>query len=480
MPIVTFDNVKQGMLLEETQQLNYTLNTSDVTIVAEYKSLNESVATVSDTGLITAVEKGSTVIVVKLIDAENPERYSMQQFLITVTELVYNINYVLYGGDNNEANPEDYTDRNCPITLEEPTRYGYTFKGWYLDNAYTQPITNIEQGTKKNLTLFAKWEVDVYSVTFDTNGGSPLSNIDYSIETLGFYFPTPVKTGYTFVRWVDLNTNEERSYVKNGTLENIEVKAEWVPTVYTITYNLNNGVYEEEYVKEYTIEDETITLITPTRDYYEFGGWCADELCETAIITEIPAGSYGDKEFYAKWTPVTYYITYEGLQFVDLQQGKNHEDNPYQYNIESETIVLEEPIRLGYKFLGWFTDEEHTTPITEIPTGSHDDITVYADWEIIVYNIKYEDGVQEGSASPDATNPNDTILTYTVETPTFELDDATRKGYDFIVWKEGNKILRGSTGDKTFTAIWEVIEYKISYEGMSFSESASPKATYPA
>ena len=126
MPTVTFDEVKKEMLLEETQQLNYTVSTTDVTLEAEYKSLNESVATVSNTGLITAVEEGSTVIVVKLVDSENPERYSMHQFLITVTELVYEVKYEVYGGENSEANPEEYTDRNCPITLEEPTRVGYT------------------------------------------------------------------------------------------------------------------------------------------------------------------------------------------------------------------------------------------------------------------------------------------------------------------------------------------------------------------
>ena len=474
MPTVTFDEVKKEMLLEETQQLNYTVSTTDVTLEAEYKSLNESVATVSNTGLITAVEEGSTVIVVKLVDSENPERYSMHQFLITVTELVYEVKYEVYGGENSEANPEEYTDRNCPITLEEPTRVGYTFKGWYLDNAYTEEITSIDKGTKKNLTLFAKWEADVYTVKLDTNGGKEISDIEYTIETLGFYFPTPVKTGYTFVKWVDVNTNEERAFVKNGTLENIEVKAEWVPTVYTITYNLNNGVYTGEYVKEYTIEDETITLIVPTRDYYIFNGWCMDELCETEIVTEIPAGSYGDKVYYAKWTPITYYITYEGLQFVDLQQGKNNEENPYKYNVESETITFKEPTRLGYKFLGWYLDAEHTTEITEIKAGSNGDVTIYADWEIIVYNIEYKGVDFTGvSASPDVTNPNETIVTYTVETPTFELEDATRKGYTFKGWNPGKTVARGTTGDLTFEATWEVVEYTITYVDGVQSGSAS-------
>ena len=194
MPSVSFDVVKQDMLLGDTQQINYSVTSTNVTLEAEYKSLNESVAKVSDTGLITAVEEGSTVVVVKLVDADYPERYSLHQFLITVTELVYDIKYEVYGGENSKLNPTEYTDRNCPITLEAPTKRGYTFRGWFLDNSYTEEITTIEEGTKKNLTLFAKWEADVYTVTFDTNGGAELSNIEYNVETLGFYFPTPVKT----------------------------------------------------------------------------------------------------------------------------------------------------------------------------------------------------------------------------------------------------------------------------------------------
>ena len=67
--------------------------------------LNENVIMVSDTGLITAIEEGSAVVIVKFIDTENPERYLTKQFLITVTEMVYHINYVIYDGENNNANP---------------------------------------------------------------------------------------------------------------------------------------------------------------------------------------------------------------------------------------------------------------------------------------------------------------------------------------------------------------------------------------
>ena len=89
-------------------------------------------------------------------------------FTATWKAIEYPITYVLNGGTNDENNPTTYTIEDS-ITLEDPTKEGYDFVGWYTDAALTV-LTNpiIEKGTKGELTFYAKWEVSGY--TFEDNG----------------------------------------------------------------------------------------------------------------------------------------------------------------------------------------------------------------------------------------------------------------------------------------------------------------------
>ena len=69
----------------------------------------------------------------------------------------YTIKYKLNGGKNSSKNPSSYTVEKA-VTLKNPTRKGYVFKGWYTDSKFKNKVTKIAKGTKKNLTLYAKWK----------------------------------------------------------------------------------------------------------------------------------------------------------------------------------------------------------------------------------------------------------------------------------------------------------------------------------
>ena len=68
----------------------------------------------------------------------------------------YKITYKLGKGTNNSRNPEYYY--NEKVNLKAASKKGYTFKGWYTDSKYTKKITTIAKSSKKNLTVYAKWE----------------------------------------------------------------------------------------------------------------------------------------------------------------------------------------------------------------------------------------------------------------------------------------------------------------------------------
>lgn len=96
-------------------------------------------------------------------DKELTNEFTAQTFTvstklyISLEYIAYNINYVLDGGVNNEANPETYTIKDTSIYLYEPNREGYTFDGWYLEDTFETEITEIDCSSLSDITVYAKW-----------------------------------------------------------------------------------------------------------------------------------------------------------------------------------------------------------------------------------------------------------------------------------------------------------------------------------
>ena len=129
---------------------------------------------------------------------------------------------------------------------------------------------------------------------------------------------------------------------------------------------------------------------------------------------------------------------------------------------ECATIPTETVVRNGYNFDGW--DFDFTTPITA-------NTVITAKWTAIEYNITYVLG--DGINNP--SNPS----TYTIESGAITLLAPTKIGYDFLSWSDGGVIPAGSTGDVTFTANYEIIEYTITYVlGSGGINDASNPSTY--
>lgn len=199
-------------------------------------------------------------------------------------------------------------------------------------------------------------------------------------------------------------------------------------TIYTITYNLNGGGVVTAIPGTYNAY-ETITLPAGegvTRDYYTFGGWFTDAECTGTAVAGWAAGEKtGDQTFYAKWTPITYHVTYT------LNDGVNAMANPETYTVETPTITLAEPTKSGYTFGGWTLTDGNGAAVTEIAQGSHGDMTLYANWNIVTYTITYElDGGTNAAANP---------ATYKVTDADITLATPKKKGYTFDGWtKDSN------------------------------------------
>jgi len=228
------------------------------------------------------------------------------------TPVTYTITYTLNSGTNNAANPANYTIESNDITLQNPTRTGYVFDGWYENSSFTgSKITTISKGSIGNKTFYAKW-IQTYTVTFNTNGGNTISNQTVNSGSTATKPTDPTRNGYTFENWysnTQLTTlfNFTTVITANGTLY-----AKWTPVTYTITYTLNNGTNNAANPTSYTIESNSITLQAPTRSGYTFTGWTGSNGTTGQTNVTIAKGSTGNKNYTANWTvisPTTYTIT---------------------------------------------------------------------------------------------------------------------------------------------------------------------------
>ena len=224
--------------------------------------------------------------------------------------------------------------------------------------------------------------------------------------------------------------------------------------LYTVTMDTAGG--DPIRPIQYTVESEAFQLPTPVRTGYIFLGWTGEGITEPQKTIEIPQGSTGDRTYTANWQVIEYTI------ITLLEGGNAGSSQVYFYTVE-QTVTLPTPTRTGYTFLGW-TGEGITTPQPNvtIPKGSTGDKTYIENWELTEYNITMD--LNGGSG--------ETTLLYTVIDDEFALPTPTRHGYEFVGWtgegittpQTSVKIPKGSTGNKAYTANWQVIEYTITLD----------------
>ena len=224
--------------------------------------------------------------------------------------------------------------------------------------------------------------------------------------------------------------------------------------LYTVTMDTAGG--DPIRPIQYTVESEAFQLPIPVRTGYIFLGWTGEGITEPQKTIEIPQGSTGDRTYTANWQVIEYTI------ITLLEGGNAGSSQVYFYTVE-QTVTLPTPTRTGYTFLGW-TGEGITTPQPNvtIPKGSTGDKTYIENWELTEYTITMD--LNGGSGQEK--------VVYTMTDEDFELPTPTRNGYEFVGWTGEGIIMpqlnvtipKGSTGNKAYTANWQVIEYTITLD----------------
>ena len=213
---------------------------------------------------------GSPVTAISNTETGNKEywaKWEINQYTVTVKP------------ENGEADITITQDYDTPIIAPaDPTREGYQFNGWDKEIPSTMPAENV--------TVTAKWVVNQYTITFDTNGGSEITPITQNYGTAITAPANPTREGYTFIGW-------DKAIPATMPAENMTITANWKVNQYTITFDTAGGSEIAPITQDY---DTAITApANPTREGYTFIGW------DMEIPTTMPAENITLK---ARWKDI--------------------------------------------------------------------------------------------------------------------------------------------------------------------------------
>ena len=335
---------------------------------------------------------------------------------------------------------DDY-ESGATVTVKSNTgslaKTGYTFGGWNTKADGTGINYIAGTGTftiSANTTLYAKWNINSYTLTWNVNGGNALTgtytsgNVNYGAAITKPADPT--RTGYTFAGW-------STEVAATMPAENVTYTAQWeeIAQTYTLTYNINrptkydNKETETDFPAQTTVTVNaggTITLPNPSIKIETVTVYTAK--WKDASDNEYSGGAEitptGDMILTAQWTPqswkIGYYESFDGTNLGTEITGLT--PNQYTYGeetsfcAEAETIV-QKANKTGYTWLGWWSiwDKDAQNPVTTATPGYSGEFSLFAKWQAntpsecetttITYNLEIDgqDASQE-STSDKITN----------------------------------------------------------------------------
>lgn len=342
-----------------------------------------------------------------------------------------------YVADNN-PNP-DCVRVGSNFDLQPAELKGYDFVGWYSDPEHEKPVSNVVE-LKNTMTIYGEFKLHDYSIFYIMNDGvNDAANPETVTCKDEVVLKDPTKTGYTFIKWVDVDNNTLTKLV--NIYKDTVVKAIFEVNTYSITFEGN------EVSK--TVDIKYGSPMNLPKDHklgYNFLGWKIKDSTEPGYVS-------GDYLFTDNITLVpdfemaTYNIEYE------LNGGIVSEEKP-TYTVEDVALPTIE--KEGYIFDGWSLNGK----IVEDLTGVEGDIKLVAKFTATKCNITlvYD--------STDETKTTTTEYDYDTE---LKLPTTSKVGYNFLGWKLNDKLLTNNNvvvkGDATYVAAFsDPIEYNIAYE----------------
>ena len=382
----------------------------------------------------------------------------------------YTVTFDSKGGTAVAPVTQDYnTIVNEPFPA--PTKTGHNFDKWVI--AGTEEEYDFSAKLVDNVALEATWTPILYTITFNSNGGTAVDKIEAYYEAdISAKLPLDenmVKAGYTFGGWLKNGVAYELPATMPA--ESFRLDANWIAagdTAYTVNIYLmdTTGAYGSE--PSNTVPGSGTTGELATYDApATLEGFTLDE-AKSVLSKTIAADGTTVLEAYYKRNvhTVTFSNTYDATYVGDSA-------GTYYYEMMI-TAPSNEPVREGHSFGGWYTDiNDETTKLvageTKVPDGN---VTYIAKWNVNTYNVTYfADGVQVDKDTFDYGEE----VTETDVVP-------TKTGYTFSHWYETDEAVEFVFGEEmparniVLNAAWTANDVAVTYvfEGDVPAEAVKP------
>ena len=357
-----------------------------------------------------------------------------------------------------------------------PTRTGYTFGGWYKEAACTNKVSDATYTPTRDITVYAKWIANNYTVTYNYNNAT--GNKEETSKTVTYdstYGTLPAPTRNYLVTFNSKGGSNCDSLVATWNFEGWYNGSTLVNANSKVTTAINHTLTA-------SWSGGTITLPTPTREGYTFGGWYSEEQCTNKVENSKQYTSA--ITLYAKWTANTYTITYNSnkpSKATGTITGTTANSN-HTYD-EAKVLTTNGYALTGWTFAGWNTKADGTgtnytngESVKNLASANGATVTLYAKWTANTYTVKYNSNKPSNSLENIQGTTADSSHTYD-ETKALTKNGYTLTGWSFVEWNtkadgtgtsysnEANVVNLNSTNGATVIlyAKWTANKYTVTY-----------------
>ena len=365
------------------------------------------------------------------------------------------------------VSPVSLYEGNIPQMPQDPTREGYTFKGWFTDSELTQAYSAVE--IEADIMLYAAWELNVYTVTFNTAGGTAIASQRVAHGQKATFPAYPSRKNCSFNGWYTqkyTGTGDVQFDFYNTIItQDTTIYAGWIIEGYTVTFESNGGPEIITQVMARNGTEAAEEPEEPAKKGYEFKGWYTDAEFTTpydfsTLVTQ-------DIILYAKWQINTYTVAF-------IVDGGIYVQTEVDY--KKKVSRPEDPQKTGYDFTGWYTEDGEAFDFRTSITKEYD---LFADFERQFYNVAFVTNC-DTQIETKVYGYGDNIINNTV---------LEKTGYSFEGWYTdeacssenlfnssmnlGNSV---ATGPLTLYAKWSPKIYEIKY--ITFTGGSSVDSAY--
>lgn len=297
---------------------------------------------------------------------------------VKVGDTYYLVQFETNGGD--EIEKQSVKEGSKVIVPDEPEKEGFFFDGWYSDEALETEF-DFDAPVTANITLYAKWNIKTYKVTFKTDGGTPVpddQNIEYN-KTASKPTSAPVKENCLFGGWY---TSADNGVTLAAAFDfatkitsNITLYAKWIIDGYIVDFETNGG----ENIESQAVDsgDKVIRPDDPVKQGYFFDYWYSNP-ATSSVAFDFDTPITKQTTLYAKWVPA-YTVTF---------------DSRYGSSVPAQTVkagskvaVPTAPTREGRNFDGWYTSDDGGVTLSDtafdFTSAITSNVILYAKWSSV-------------------------------------------------------------------------------------------------